>query len=214
MSNNGSPYGAAFMIRMCILLGIFVLAVGGFYYDRQVLIPRADKKIEEVQKLITARTDDGGGIPQSQVDEAIGNTATKVSREHVTKPADPDKTENFKAKTYEVVTYKFKRVLPFLLKPHILEVAYQDKAVVFSSPGKPIEEELLDSGFESKFVRVAPTKDMMPAVGGMGGGTPRGDGGGDDDSDKDEEGSDEKADDKNESESSDEKETSEGEGDQ
>lgn len=184
MSKDGSPYGKSFVIRMLVLLGLLAAAVGGFYYDQQVLLPGAEEKVREVLNLVNARTDDGGGIPQSQVQEAVGSWASRSTREHTQVApedikSDPKKLESFKAKTYEIESYKFKRVLPFM-PSQLVEIAYIDKAVVFSQSGDPITEEQLNSGFETKFTTVPKEDRIQPSAGGMGG-TRRGNQNDDDD---------------------------------
>ena len=126
MSNEGSPYGKAFVIRMLVLLVILVAAVGGFFYDQKCK-ETANKKVDEIHNLLHARTDDGGGIPQSHIRETVGNSARLTSREHVRKKT---------GKTYEVDTFSFKRVMPFMTATTI-DVAYLEKAMVFvSKPGE------------------------------------------------------------------------------
>ncbi len=165
-AGNHSPYGKGFAIRMIVLLGLLALALGGYFYDRQVMIPTAEKKIDEVEQLINEPTDDGQGIPPSLVEETIGGWASKTSFNYTQKVSD----EKLIPKEYEVHQYTFKRVLPFL-KGQTLDLAFMDKALVFSSPGKPITEEMLQRGFETSFEAMTEVpENIRPSIAGGGGG--------------------------------------------
>jgi hypothetical protein len=159
MSNEGSPYGKAFVIRMLVLLVLLAAAVGGFYYDQE-LMKTANTKVDEIYALASARTDDGGGIPQSQIRETVGNSARLASREHVREET---------GKTYEVDTFSFKRVIPFMAATTI-DVAYLEKATVYvSKPGEAITDDQLNSGFERPTFTVPEGDRVQPSAGGMGG---------------------------------------------
>ena len=107
-----SPNGKGFALRMTILIGLLALAVGGFYYDRFVLPKKAEATINEAYGLMTKPLD-GSGITKQVVQETIGFA--------------PQATSNQDG--YEIETYSFSRVLPFL-KGDFLNVIYENGTLV------------------------------------------------------------------------------------
>ncbi len=179
MGKEGSAYGKGFMIRILVLLGVMAAVVGGYYYDKEVLVPGAEKKMLEVQDLANKRGADGKRINREKVHELIGRWASRSSRKYTQEPPedmvdDKEFMAKFKPKTFDIETYNFRRIVPGLAS-RLVEFAYLDDVVVFSQSSIAISEDQLNTGFEDgNRIQGAPSD----RGGGGGPRPPRGGGGG------------------------------------
>lgn len=148
MNKEGSAYGKGFVIRVLVLLGVMAAVVGGYYYDRDVLVPGAEKKMLEVQDLANKRGEDGKRISREKVHEVMGSWASRTSREYTqVRPDDLAEGEEFNAKTFDIETYQFRRIVPGLARL-MVEFAFLEDEVVFSQSSIPISDKQLNTGFE------------------------------------------------------------------
>ena len=97
-------------IRLVVLLLVLLVVGAAFLYDKYVLLPSAQEKIEMVANDVTMSLNDGN---RKQVEDIVGIA-----------PA-----AEFKHKGLDVVQYRFSRGLPFYPRP-ILDIAYRDGAIV------------------------------------------------------------------------------------
>lgn len=155
MTKEESAYGKGFVFRIILLMGIMGLIVGGYYYDKLVLLPGADDKVTavlKIQEFANKKTKDSDRISRSDVQEMIGSWANLSTREYTTSaPKDMRDDEEFMASfepiTFEIETYKFKRIVPGL-ESQMVEVAYLNDVAMFSQTGNAITEGQLDWGFK------------------------------------------------------------------
>jgi hypothetical protein len=114
-----SAYGPAFFIRLGGLLLVAAIVGGGAFYDRAVLVPGADAKIEEIVRTRTSGSDD--------------------SRELVADIAGmkPSSTEQIGVST--VQEFRFGRVFPFLA-PRICTVVFSEGGGIVEAYKGPITD--------------------------------------------------------------------------
>lgn len=101
MASKKSKYDKFFFIRLAVLLLILVGFAAGIYVDRQVLIPAGMKAVDEI---------------------ALANT-----REEVHKVAGRSPSRLRKVAGFEIETYEFSRILPFLSGPEINILYLEDQ---------------------------------------------------------------------------------------
>lgn len=155
MNKEESAYGKGFVIRIVLLMGVLGLIVGGYYYDQQVLIPGAETRVNNVmrmQEFANKKTPDADRLSRTDVQELIGNWASRSTREYTQTPPedlkdDKEFMDSFEPKTFQIETYKFKRIVPGL-DTQIVEIAYIDDLAMFSQSGSPIKDSQLDWGFD------------------------------------------------------------------
>lgn len=160
---SDAKYGKGFAFRMTILLGLLALVGAGFYYDRFVLAPQTQEKINSAFSLMTKE----GEISKKEVAENIGFAAASVDQQD----------------GYEIETYQFKRALP-LIKGDFLSVIYENDSLVNMLHNKPYEPNAVKDKIEFS----GPGDDYTgnyPNVAGGGGPPPGGEASGDDEDDAD-----------------------------
>lgn len=114
-----SPYGPAFFIRLGVLLFVALIVGGGMLYDRAVLVPGADAKIEKIVRTKTMGSDDSR--------ELIADIAGRK----------PSSTEQVGVST--VQEFRFGRILPFLA-PRICTVVFNDGGGIVEAYTGPISD--------------------------------------------------------------------------
>ena len=139
-----------FPFRMGILLVILALVAGGFCYDRFYLIPQATKTIKETIALTRVDTDDGHGLPKDRIQETVGFAPTQTRT----------------VGEYEVETYRFPRLFPFM-KGEYMEIVYEAGELVEIFPNQDFASEKMDSG-----LKVTPSGRDAPIHPAAGGGAP------------------------------------------
>lgn len=155
MKKEESGYGKGFVIRMFLLVGVLAMIVGGYYYDKLVLVPGADERVTavlKIQEFANKKTKDADRISKNDVREMIGNWASRTTREYTTSAPkkfhnDEEFMANFVPTTFEIESYKFKRIVPGL-ESQLVEIAYLNDVAMFSQTGNPIAEGQLDWGFD------------------------------------------------------------------
>lgn len=166
-------YGKGFAFRMTILLGLLVLVGAGFYYDRFVLAPQTERKINDAFSLMTK----DGEVSKKEVAEKLGFAASNVENRD----------------GYEIETYEFKRALP-LIKGDYLSVIYENDSLVNILHNKPYALEAVKEKIE--ITGPGPGyKGNHPNVAGGGGPPPNSQADDDEDQDNDSAGNDDKDDD-------------------
>ena len=118
-SKKENPYGTAFFVRLGILLLVATIVASGMLYDRAVLIPGADAKIEEIVRTKTMGSDDSR--------ELILDIAGRK----------PSSTEQIGVST--VQEFRFGRILPFL-EPRICTVVFNDGGGIVEAYKGPIND--------------------------------------------------------------------------
>jgi hypothetical protein len=155
---SDAKYGKGFAFRMTILLGLLALVGAGFYYDRFVLAPQTQAKINDAFTLMTK----DGEVSKKEVAEKIGFAPSKVEKQD----------------DYEIETYQFSRALP-LIKGDYLSVIYENDSLVNILHNKPYDADAVKN--EVKFTPPkGEYKGNYPNVAGGGGPPPGGDASGDD----------------------------------
>ena len=144
-----SKYGAGFAIRMLILLVLLGLALYGFYYDRFVLVPQAEKGVNDAYVLLTRKTDDGGGIPKDEVQKAIGFPPV----------------EKFEERGFEVERYEFRRLLP-MAKTRYLTVVYEGGGLVQILDSEPFDPDDVREKVDIPLKEPSPDSLPQSALGG------------------------------------------------
>ena len=167
---SDSKYGKGFAFRMTILLGLLALVAAGFYYDRFVLSPQTEKTINSAYSLMTKE----GEVSKKEVAEKIGFAASSTDTQD----------------GYEIETYEFKRVLPFI-KGQYLSVIYENGLLINILQNKPYA---LDAAKE-KIEFTGPGEGYTGNYPAVAGGGPPPDASGDDEEDEEEGDDEDKADD-------------------
>ena len=158
---SDAKYGKGFAFRMTILLGLLALVGAGFYYDRYVLAPQTQEKINSAFSLMTKE----GEVSKKEVAENIGFAAASVDQQD----------------GYEIETYQFKRALP-LIKGDFLSVIYENDSLVNILHNKPYQLDAVKNKIEFSGPGDEYTGNY-PNVAGGGGPPPGSNASGDDDAD-------------------------------
>jgi len=101
--SSKDKYNTFFFVRLGILLLILVLFAGGIFYDRQVLIPAGMEAIDKIANVDF----------KDEVQKAAGKS--------------PKKTQT--VGSFDVETFEFGRILPFLKGPEV-SVIYRGERVI------------------------------------------------------------------------------------
>ena len=82
--NSGSPASGS-PVRLIVLIGVLLLAVGGLAYDFFVAGPQSEKAYEEILKMYDAKNEksisDGGIVKSDDVKQIVGFAPTYTQRE-------------------------------------------------------------------------------------------------------------------------------------
>ncbi|MEM9409793.1 MAG: hypothetical protein AAGA30_01690 [Planctomycetota bacterium] len=111
-------------IRQFVLVGILIVVLAAFLYDKYVLIPSADKKINQIATEVSMKLSPEN---RKQVHEIVGiSPASKFEHNGV-----------------EVEQYRFPRGLPFFPRP-VLDIAYDGDTMIFFRQ-EPMDEAYIDA---------------------------------------------------------------------
>jgi hypothetical protein len=111
-------------IRQWVLVGILLLVLAAFVYDKYILFPEAEEKINKFTEQVTLTLNEKN---REQVHELFGF-----------KPAS-----TFTYRGLEVEQYRFRRGLPFIPRP-VLDIAYQGNTIAFYRITDPIDNAYID----------------------------------------------------------------------
>lgn len=112
-------------LRQLILVGILLVVLGAFLYDKYVLMPSAEEKINRI------------------IDE-VATALNEQNREQVREIAGVNPAKTFEHRGYSIDQYRFPRGLPFYPRP-VLDIAFDpDNAIAFLSQ-TPMTPEYVES---------------------------------------------------------------------
>lgn len=112
-------------LRQWILIGLLLLVLAAFLYDKYVLMPSAQAKIDQIENEVTRKISDQN---RTQVHDIVGRQPTST----------------FTYDGIEVEQYRFPRGLPFYPRP-VLDIAYRGDAIAFYRITDPIDKSYIDS---------------------------------------------------------------------
>ena len=118
------------LIRQCILVVVLVLMIAAFLYDKYVLLPSANEKINKVMNEVSLKISD-------------------KNREQVNEIVQIEPANTFEHNGIEIAQYRFPRALPFLKRPP-LDVGYKGDAIAVLRQ-EPITKEYLDNFLSNNF---------------------------------------------------------------